>query len=169
MKPNSKISKYFRLYEVGKSMMATRLRIDNTPPPEVVEAAVILAETVLDPIRAEFGPLSPHSWFRCEELEKVLTWNTGFYRWCHVNRKPHDHISWPIYFRLKSHPKGEAVDIEYPHIDNEVLYLWIRDEVPMFDQLILEFYKESEPNSGWIHVSRRAEGNRRRAFEYGGD
>jgi hypothetical protein len=169
MKPQSKISKYFRVYEIGKSAMATRLRIDNTPPVEVIDKAAILAETVLDRVRTEFGPLSPQSWFRCEDLEKVLTWNSGFARWCRINKKPHDNLSWPMYFRLKSHPRGEAVDIEYPHIDNEVLYLWIRDEVPMFDQLILEFFKPEDPNSGWVHVSRREEGNRLRAFEYGGE
>ena len=38
-------------------------------------------------------------------------------------------------------------------LDNKVLAEWIKKNL-IFDQLILEFYKESEgPRSGWVHVS----------------
>ena len=36
---------------------------------------------------------------------------------------------------------------------------WIVDNVP-FDQVILEFYTPGIPDSGWVHVSYNAEGNR---------
>ena len=37
-------------------------------------------------------------------------------------------------------------------VDNKVLADWIKNNL-IYDQLILEFYKESDPQSGWIHVS----------------
>ena len=40
-----------------------------------------------------------------------------------------------------------------PGVDNRELALWIKNELE-FDQLILEFYRESEPTSGWIHCSK---------------
>ena len=30
-----------------------------------------------------------------------------------------------------------------------------------YDQLILEYWKESDPNSGWVHCSFKTEGNRK--------
>jgi hypothetical protein len=37
-----------------------------------------------------------------------------------------------------------------------------------YDQLILEFYKEEEPNSGWIHCSYTEDGNRNVARRFDG-
>ena len=37
--------------------------------------------------------------------------------------------------------------------------MWIKNNLN-FDQLILEFYKDGEPNSGWIHVSWNGDDNR---------
>jgi hypothetical protein len=42
---------------------------------------------------------------------------------------------------------------------------WIMDNLD-YDQLILEFYKEGEPNSGWVHCSYRKEGNRNDAKRF---
>jgi len=39
------------------------------------------------------------------------------------------------------------------------LAMWIKNNLN-FDQLILEFYKDGEPNSGWIHVSWNGDSNR---------
>ena len=57
------------------------------------------------------------------------------------------------------HAEGKAADLEIPSIDNKELAWWIRNNLEV-DQLILEFYKEGEPNSGWIHVSYNEESNR---------
>ncbi len=165
MDQNSKISKYFKLYEIAKSNTATRMGIDNTPSPVVIERAQHHALTVLDPLREEFGPLSPQSWFRCEELERLLTWNSGFKNWCDRRNVVYGNDSWADYYARKSHPKGEGTDVEFPHVDNEALYAWIEAYIPAFDQLILECHTKGDPNSGWVHVSSRAEGNRREAFE----
>ena len=37
---------------------------------------------------------------------------------------------------------------------------WIADNID-FDQLILEFYTPGIPDSGWVHVSYKANGNRK--------
>ena len=73
--------------------------------------------------------------------------------------------TWKDYFERKSHPRGEAADIEIPGINNDDLYHWIRDESGLeFDQLIREFRKAGDPNSGWVHVSFRINNNRNQAF-----
>ena len=46
----------------------------------------------------------------------------------------------------------EPVDFEVPGIPNKELALWVKDNCA-FDQLILEFYKEGIPDSGWVHCS----------------
>ena len=56
--------------------------------------------------------------------------------------------------------KGEAVDIECPGTGNYDVAKWIEAECD-FDQLILEFYTPGIPDSGWVHVSYKAEGNRK--------
>jgi hypothetical protein len=57
------------------------------------------------------------------------------------------------------HSEGKAADIEVVNVDNKELAEWIRDNLE-FDQLILEFYREGEPDSGWIHVSWNSDNNR---------
>lgn len=165
-----KISQHFYDYEVGKSQMAERAGIRNKPPHWVMDNAVELATRVLDPVRAHFGiPFSPQSWYRGQELEKLLCWENGFRKWCAQYQRPwlqqsnlnigHPladgmgvESSWRDYYARKSHPKGEAADIEISGISNDDLYFWIRDHLA-FDQLIREFPKPSEPTSGWVHVS----------------
>ena len=57
------------------------------------------------------------------------------------------------------HAEGKAADIEIVNIDNKELAMWIKDNLE-FDQLILEFYKDGEPDSGWVHVSYNGDENR---------
>lgn len=163
----------FKLYEIGKSSTADRLDLDNTPPPDVVLRAQLLAQHVFEPIRAEFGAFGPQSWYRGEPLEKALTWHSGFKSWC--KRHSHDWVAskaitpiatemaWKEYFARKSHPKGEAGDIEVTGTSNDELFHWVRQNLE-FDQLIREFPKPDDPMSGWVHVSYRAKGNRKEVF-----
>jgi len=164
MSSTDKISNWFREYEVSRSAIAERLGINNRAPTWVMENAVELATHGLDPIREHFGiPVSPQSWFRCEELEKVLTWEKGFRFWCaqrtlpwitrqHLYKNMGAQTSWDRYFERKSHPKGMAVDIEIAGISNDVLFDWIKEHLE-FDQLIREFPQPSDPTSGWVHMS----------------
>jgi zinc D-Ala-D-Ala carboxypeptidase len=59
------------------------------------------------------------------------------------------------------HCKGEAADIEFDGFDNKKLAQKIIDMKLPFDQLILEFYKPGDPNSGWVHVSHKKGGKQR--------
>jgi hypothetical protein len=61
------------------------------------------------------------------------------------------------------HAKGEAADFEVPSISNLELCTWIINNLD-FDQLILECYTGG--NTGWVHCSYKAEGNRREVLTY---
>ena len=166
-----KISTYFTVPEVGKSYTATRLGLDNTPTPEALAAAKALATEVLDPIRQKFGPYSPQSWYRSEALERAITWDNGFRQWCDRHNKDWAPMgtggavedAWGEYFSGKSHPKGQAADIEVPGVTNDYLFRWVYEHL-RFDQLIREFPKKGDPASGWVHVSYKTKKNRNEAF-----
>ncbi|OUW63895.1 MAG: hypothetical protein CBD61_01290 [Pelagibacteraceae bacterium TMED201] len=54
--------------------------------------------------------------------------------------------------KTSQHAKGQAADFEITGIDNKVLAEYIIDNLD-FDQIILEFYTDGDPNSGWVHCS----------------
>ena len=154
------------MYEVAKSSTAIRLGIDNTPSDEVLEIAEQTCIHILQPVRDEFGSLSPSSWFRCEELEKAITLNS-FKAWC--SRNNYSHVAdyeeaWSEYFSRKSHPKGEAVDFEKAGVSNIVMFDWCKENLEQFDQLIAEFMNSNDPSAGWIHGSNSVI-NRKQTFE----
>ena len=125
-----KLSKHFTLQEFTKSQTATRLGLKNQPGPEHIVRLEALCENVLEPVRVFFNiPFSPSSGYRSPELCKA------------IGSKP-----------TSQHARGEAVDFEVPGLSNRDVAQWIVDNLD-FDQLILEFYEEGDPNSGWIHVS----------------
>jgi hypothetical protein len=45
-------------------------------------------------------------------------------------------------------------------VDNKEVAEWIVDNCE-FDQIILEYYTPGIPDSGWVHVSYKGEGNRK--------
>ena len=132
-----RLSKNFSLAELTKSQTATRKGIDNEPSTEHVENLIHLAETVLQPIRDEFGrPVVISSGYRSPELCEAIGSSTK-----------------------SQHARGEAADFEIPGVDNKELATWISKNTE-FDQLILEFYDEGDPISGWVHCSAVKEGSR---------
>ena len=132
-----RLSKNFSLAELTKSQTATRKGIDNEPSTEHVENLIHLAETVLQPIRDEFGrPVVISSGYRSPELCEAIGASAK-----------------------SQHAKGEAADFEVPGMDNMQLAMWISRNTK-FDQLILEFYEPGDPNSGWGHCSAVKEGAR---------
>lgn len=132
-----KLGDHFTLKEMCKSGTAMRHGIDNTPNTVQIAALKCLVKHCLDPIRKHYGiGYSPSSAFRCDRLNTILGSNSR-----------------------SSHPKGEAADIEVPTIDNMELAKWCSENLE-FDQLILEYYEEGDPSSGWVHISFR-EGNNR--------
>ena len=50
------------------------------------------------------------------------------------------------------HCKGQACDFEIDGVPNPELAEWIQNNLD-YTQLILEFYTQGQPNSGWVHVS----------------
>ena len=125
-----KLSPHFTLAEMTKSQTALRLGLDNNPSQQEAFALVKLCVEVLEPVRTEFErPVIINSGFRAPAVNDAIG-------------------SLPT----SQHCKGEAADIEIPGIDNFAVYTWLGETVA-FDQLILEFYTDGEPMSGWVHVS----------------
>jgi uncharacterized protein YcbK (DUF882 family) len=124
-----KLSHNFTLAELIKSETAIRRGIDNTPPPSVVENLQQLVTNVLQPVRDKFGPLIVTSGYRSRQLNVA------------IGGSP-----------TSDHVLGMAADIEAPALDNKVLAQYIQNNMK-FTQLILEFYTEGEPHSGWVHIS----------------
>jgi hypothetical protein len=124
------LSANFTLKELTKSDTATRLGIDNTPDEAVIESLKLLCENVLQPVRDHFG--------------KSVTVNSGF-RSSETNQATGGS-------KTSDHCKGQAADIEIEGISNPDLAHWIMDNCD-YTQLILEFYTQGQPNSGWVHVS----------------
>ena len=178
------ISDHFSYEEVIHSDTAISLGIDNNIYDErIIQNARAVAKNVLEPIRSEFGPIVPNSWFRSEELEYNICAG-AFYKYCEsrlgrrlavtaskltfdrLDTCPAVYKAWQGYYARKQHPKGMSVDFEYPNMDNKVLFEYIKNFI-VFDQLILEFYRyDNGPNSGWVHCSFDPNGqNRNQAFE----
>lgn len=124
------LSEHFSLSELTKSDTAIRKGIDNTPNDQEVENLILLCNEILEPVREHYGiPFAPNSGFRCLDLNRAIGSSDK-----------------------SQHVYGKAVDFEIPGLDNKEVALWVMENCD-FDQLILEFYKEGEPSSGWVHCS----------------
>ena len=135
-----KLSENFTLQEFTKSQTALRLGIDNIPEGEHLEAAKALFENVVQPVRENFGPTVINSGYRGPALNEAVGGSAK-----------------------SQHCKGQAVDIECPGVPNADIAQWIVDNLD-FDQVILEFYTPGIPDSGWVHVSYRADGENRKSI-----
>ncbi len=162
-----KSTKHFKLTELYGSSTASRLGINNAPESaEIEDNLIAAAQALLEPIRVHFGiPFSPQSGYRSDALERAITWDKGFKSWCARNKKPHNEASWSEYFGRKSHPRGEAFDIKIPGISTKVLFDYMKANISEFDQLIMENYDPSKPNSGWVHASFSRTRNRKQILE----
>ena len=125
-----KLSENFSLLELTKSQTAERKGIDNTPSTEHQENLKKLCENVLQPVRDHF--------------EQVVSVSSGY-------RSPE--LCTAIGSKITSqHAKGQAADFEIFGVSNKELADYIDSELH-YDQLILEYWNESDPNSGWVHCS----------------
>ena len=124
------LSANFTLKELTKSDTATRLGLDNTPDEATIENLKALCENVLQPVREHFG--------------KSVTVNSGY-------RSPESNAAVGG-SKTSDHCKGMAADIEIDGVGNPELAQWIMDNLT-YSQLILEFYEQGKPSSGWVHVS----------------
>ena len=135
-----KLSNNFSLNELIRSQTAERKCIDNTPSPEHQENLKLLCTHVLQRVRDHFG--------------KVVTISSGY-------RSPE--LCTAIGSKITSqHAKGQAADFEIFGVSNKDLADYIDSELH-YDQLILEYWNESDPNSGWVHCS-FSEGNNRKQY-----
>ena len=143
-----KLTENFSLNELTKSQTAERKGIDNTPSTEHQENLKRLCESILQRIRDHFGQVvSVSSGYRSPELCVAIGSSTK-----------------------SQHARGEAADFEIFGVSNKELADWINENLT-YDQLILEYWKESDPNSGWIHCSFTLNGNRKqylRAYKENG-
>jgi zinc D-Ala-D-Ala carboxypeptidase len=132
------LSANFSLLELTKSQTAERKGIDNTPSPEHQENLKLLCTHILQPVRDRF--------------ERVVSVSSGY-------RTPELCIA--IGSKTTSqHAKGQAADFEIYGLSNKELADWINENLD-YDQLILEYWREEDPNSGWVHCSYKSEGNRK--------
>lgn len=124
------LSANFTLKELTRSDTADRLDIDNTPNDEQIESLRLLCENILQPVRDHFGkPVKINSGFRCPALNQATGGSA-----------------------TSDHCKGQACDFEIDGVSNPELAQWVADNLK-YTQLILEFYTQGQPNSGWVHAS----------------
>ena len=139
------LSGHFSLSELTKSQTAERKGINNKPTLEHIENLTELCTHILEPTRRNFSkPIVITSGYRSEELCEAIGSKT-----------------------TSQHAKGEAADFEMFGLDNKSLAKYIKNNL-IFDQLILEFYKNDDPASGWVHCSYNKEENRKEALLYNG-
>ena len=132
------LSKNFSLPELTKSQTAERKDIDNTPSPEHQDNLKSLCEMILQPVRDHFSRVvSVSSGYRSKELCIAIGSKI-----------------------TSQHAKGQAADFEIYGLSNKELADWINENLD-YDQLILEYWKEEDPNSGWVHCSFNLQGNRK--------
>ena len=124
------LTKNFTLSELTKSETALRHDMDNSPDQTAISNLQALAVHVLQPVRDHF--------------DRGVKVNSGF-RHPDVNAKVGGS-------KTSDHCKGMAADIEIPGVPNAELAEWIRSNL-LFTQVILEFYTQGVPDSGWVHVS----------------
>ena len=123
------LSANFTLKELTKSDTAMRLGLDNTPDDDALENLKTLCEKVLQPVRDNFGRVTVNSGYRSPESNAAVGGS-----------------------KTSDHCKGMAADIEVDGVSNPDLAQWIMDNLE-YTQLILEFYTQGQPNSGWVHAS----------------
>ena len=143
-----RLSNNFSLAELTKSQTAERKGIDNTPSPTHQANLKSLCTCILQPLR--------------DHISQVVTVSSGYRS---------QELCLAIGSKITSqHAKGQAADFEIFGISNKELADYIHEHLD-YDQLILEYWKESDPNSGWVHCSYSENQNRKqylRAFKSGG-
>jgi hypothetical protein len=136
------LSKHLSLAEFIVSDTAKRNGIDNTPTPEHLENAKILAEKIFEPIRVKFGkPIYLSSGYRSKKLNSVTKGAS----------------------LTSQHCKAEAMDLDQDGRNNDVtnkeVFDYIKSDLD-FDQLIWEFGTDENPD--WVHVSHSVKGVQRK-------
>ena len=139
-----KISPHFTWQELLKSSTAQRRGISNEPSPMAAANLARLSYMLLEPVREHFGrPYSTTSGYRSPALNRAIGGSM-----------------------TSNHSIGCAVDGEIRGIDNYDVAEWCVNNLPHFDEVILEKYTGG--NTGWIHLAMRPENNRRKVLTWDG-
>lgn len=126
----SDVSRHFSWAELTRTGSTELQQINRQEAEQYRAALTALATTILEPIRAKFGPLKVNSAFRGAS----------------VNAKAGGS-------KHSQHLKGEAADIVAPSVTVEELHRWIVTESGLpYGQCILEKTAPARPYS-WVHVS----------------
>ena len=134
-----KLSKNFALSEITHSNTAKRLGIENEPTEKHLQNMQHLVDDLLQPLRDAVGPIRISSGYRNPSLNRAIGGS-----------------------RSSQHCKGEALDLQFwemGKMNNKVIYDWILKSGLEFDQMINEF------DFAWIHISLKAEDNRKQVLE----
>lgn len=136
------LTRNISLEELTTSQTATRLKINNTPTPEIIENLKVVA-TQVQKVRDHFGkPLIISSGYRSEKLNSAIGGA-----------------------RNSQHTKGEAIDIQSTNgYTNADIFNYIKNNLD-FDQLIWEYGTRKEPK--WVHISYKKSGNRKQILYVG--
>lgn len=121
------LSPHFILYEFTRSGVAITNNIDNMPGQKAREALTALCDNILEPLRAQFGPIVISSGYRCPQVNRLVGG-----------------------VKNSQHLLGEAADIVAS--SEEMLrnyYNFISRNLD-FDQIILE---PCTVHPRWLHVS----------------
>lgn len=135
------LSKNISLEEAITSQTATRLGIDNTPTPLIINNLKGVAGQV-QKARDHFGkPIRISSGYRCLALNNAIGGAKN-----------------------SQHKTGEAMDVQGTNgLTNAELFHWLKDNVE-YDQLIWEYGTKKEP--AWVHISYRRNSKNRRQILY---
>ena len=133
-----KLSNNFTLEELTKSQEAIRLGIPNEPNQDHIFNLQLLCMYILQPVRDHFNStVTVSSGYRSSALCEAIGSSAK-----------------------SQHTRGEAADFEIFGVPNKEVSDWIVKNLD-YDQCILEFWTEDEPNSGWVHCSYSAAKNRK--------
>ena len=137
------LSPHFSLKEMTQSQTALRAGITNDPNGSQIYYIKHLCTNILEPLREYYeAPIKITSGYRSQALCELI----------------------------KSSPQSQhcanneaAADFEIPTYDNKEVASHIKNNFD-FDQLILEYYDQSDKNSGWIHCSIKIDNNRKESL-----
>lgn len=122
------LSTNFSLAELVRSTVASERGIDNTPPPNVIRELEALAQTILQPLRDEFGSLRVTSGYRCPQLNAAVNGS-----------------------RSSQHVVGQAADVmSMSGVSPLQMATWAWDIGLPFHQCIVEYRGSAE----WLHISK---------------
>ena len=137
------LSPHFSLKEMTQSQTALRAGITNDPNGSQIYYIKHLCTNILEPLRDYYeAPIKITSGYRSQALCEPIK-SSPQSQHCANN--------------------GAAADFEIPTYDNKEVASHIKNNFD-FDQLILEYYDQSDKNSGWIHCSIKIDNNRKESL-----